>query len=358
MENFYQAVNDRNLEKAMSFVSPDAIYEDFTFQEPFKGTEGVRELLSSAMELPRGLNFVFDEVAGGDGWGFEDSVGVTWHVELNGTAVANGRGASLYRTRGGRLVYARDVVESPLKLGAVIFGFLSVLAPLLRSGTALMASGFVAAAAIYWYVLLLSPAGQFQFLSGPPAWAIDEQTLRNVVDESLNFFYIWPGLDALGLSMPLMTRPEVEPLRLALFNFSEAFALMFLPLLMWDRPSRKDVVTWWAPAMFLTNAILLPYFATRALDSETPRRLGKPSWSPLFGATALGVAAIAVWQSWAHFAGLPELLLGDRVAFAFAVDCALFSLLQVYVLDTAGPWRFVPFFGLAFWLMKSDANDE
>ena len=31
------------------------------------------------------------------------------------------------------------------------------------------------------YILLLSPQGQFSFLAGPPAWAIDETTLRNVI---------------------------------------------------------------------------------------------------------------------------------------------------------------------------------
>ncbi len=31
------------------------------------------------------------------------------------------------------------------------------------------------------YILLLSPQGQFLFLGGPPAWAIDETTLRNVI---------------------------------------------------------------------------------------------------------------------------------------------------------------------------------
>ena len=29
--------------------------------------------------------------------------------------------------------------------------------------------------------MLLSPQGQFLFLGGPPAWAIDETTLRNVI---------------------------------------------------------------------------------------------------------------------------------------------------------------------------------
>lgn len=35
------------------------------------------------------------------------------------------------------------------------------------------------------YILLLSPQGQFPFLGGPPAWAIDETTLRNVIETCL-----------------------------------------------------------------------------------------------------------------------------------------------------------------------------
>ena len=40
----------------------------------------------------------------------------------------------------------------------------------------------------------------------------------------------------------------------ALFNLAEAYAFMLLPLLLWDRPQR-NVYNWWAPAMFLTNAL-------------------------------------------------------------------------------------------------------
>ena len=107
MESFYSAVNNRDLERAMEMVADDALYEDFTFQEPFKGREGVRELLSDAMELPKGLDFVIDETAGGEGWGGDDSVGMTWHVEFDGVPLPNSRGASLYKTQGGKLVYAR-----------------------------------------------------------------------------------------------------------------------------------------------------------------------------------------------------------------------------------------------------------
>jgi len=253
-------------------------------------------------------------------------------------------------------------VESPLKLGSAALGIVGFIAPIIRAskrgtlGDLAPAFAFATAGALYWYILLLSPQGQFSFLGGPPAWAIDETTLRNVIDESLNFFYIWPGLDSIGLPSPTtigIPLPSVDPLRLALFNLAEAYALMLLPLLLWDRPKRGDVYNWWAPAMFLTNAILLPYFTTRAIAGPPPGPKAKPSWAPIFGVTGLLVAAVALWQSLGLWGDLMPLVLGDRVAFAFLVDCTLFAMLQGYVFaETPGPaWRFVPFFGLAAWLV-------
>ncbi|CAJ1358693.1 unnamed protein product [Effrenium voratum] len=360
MESFYAAVNDRQLETALDMLDDEVVYEDFTFQEPFRGRQGVRELLSEAMELPKGLDFVIDEVAGGDSLFGDDAVGMTWHVEFDGVELPNSRGASLYKTRNGKLLYARDIVESPLKLGGAALGIVGFLAGLVRAskdGLPIAFLGFATAGALYWYILLLSPQGQFPFLEGPPAWAIDATTLRNVIEESLDFFYIWPGLDYLGLPNPSslgFPLPVVDPLRLAVFNLAEAYAFMFLPLLLWDRPQR-NVVSWWAPAMFLTNAILLPYFATRSL-APSPSSRSKPSWAPLFGVTALAVVAVALWQSWGLWGGLAPFLLGDRVAFSLVVDIAIFAVLQgVVFAERPGPaWRFVPFFGLAAWLVLPD----
>lgn len=53
MEEFYGAVNGRDLERALSLVDDDVVYEDFTFQQPFTGRAGVRALLSDAMALPK-----------------------------------------------------------------------------------------------------------------------------------------------------------------------------------------------------------------------------------------------------------------------------------------------------------------
>eukprot|EP00434_Breviolum_minutum_P008866 symbB.v1.2.007818.t1/scaffold487.1/size197638/8 len=200
-------------------VDDDVIYEDFTFQEPFRGREGVRELLGDAMSLPKGLDFIIDDVAGGDSWSGDDAVGMTWHVEFDGVPLPNSRGASLYKTKNGKLSYARDIVESPLKLGSAALGIVGFIATLVRSSKQGLVGSFVAfatAASLYWYILLLSPQGQFPFLGGPPAWAIDETTLRNVIDESLNFFYIWPGLDSIGLPSPStlgIQLPQVDALR-------------------------------------------------------------------------------------------------------------------------------------------------
>lgn len=390
IEGMYAAVNARDLEGAMKYIDESVVYEDFTFQEPFKGRAGVQKLFEEAFQMPKGLDFVIDSTAGGEGTFFsdEDSIGMTWHVEFDGVPLPNGRGASLYRTKGDKLVYARDVVESPLKLGSAALGIVGFIAPIIRalrkgsstptaaaeleqgaaetpqveSSGSWTTTAFAVAAAVYWYVLLLSPPGQFPFLNGPPAWAIDATTLKNVVDESLDFFYIWPGLEAAGLPSPTTFLgtpvPVVEPLRLALFNFSEAYALLFLPLLMWDRP-KNNVYPWWGFGMFLTNAIFLPYFATtRGESDDEPRR--KPSWAPAFGLISLIVAAVALWQGYNLLGGFGALVLGDRVAFAFMVDCICFSILQAYVFSsTAGPaWRLIPFFGLVAWLLLPESEDD
>ena len=126
MESFYSAVNNRDLERAMEMVDDDATYEDFTFQEPFKGKEGVRELLADAMELPKGLDFVIDETAGGESWSGDDSVGMTWHVEFDGVPLPNSRGASLYKTRGGKLFYARNLPKKGVVLPTSGLGFADV----------------------------------------------------------------------------------------------------------------------------------------------------------------------------------------------------------------------------------------
>ena len=51
--NSTETIHTRPIESVRSMVDDDVVYEDFTFQTPFTGQAGVRELLSDAMALPK-----------------------------------------------------------------------------------------------------------------------------------------------------------------------------------------------------------------------------------------------------------------------------------------------------------------
>ena len=154
------------------------------------------------------MDFVVDEITGDN-----TSCGVVWHVEILGKVFPNTRGCSFYKIspESGKLVYARDVVESPLKPGEGAFALMKVLVPLYLkieggndeadetkmdtlsedefSETNPWAGRFlwsVAAAYVSW--LILSPPNLLA--PGEPIWAIRPETLKEVVDESINFFYV------------------------------------------------------------------------------------------------------------------------------------------------------------------------
>lgn len=224
----YEAINRRDVNAAIDFVDEDCLYEDLNFPEPFKGKAAVRKLFDeSCTGIPDDLLFVADEVTGG-GPG-ELTVGLTWHVELEGIPFPNGRGASFYRIseETGKLVYARDIVENPTKLGDAAFVIMRIVAPLVKKqfqsqkkavatgasavptaevseelteiGTSekVTAAGLWVLAAVYWYVLLLSPTGQL--LPGEPAYAVAPETLDEVIGESINFFLVLPLLNMAGI---------------------------------------------------------------------------------------------------------------------------------------------------------------
>lgn len=51
--------------------------------------------------------------------------------------------------------------------------------------------------AIYIYILLLSPHNQP--LPNNPIWAVAPETIKEVINQSLNFFFILPILNAIGI---------------------------------------------------------------------------------------------------------------------------------------------------------------
>lgn len=380
----YDAINRRDLDAAMEYVDEACVYEDLNFPQPFQGKAAVRRLFEeSCQNVPADLQFVIDELTTGDA----QSVGLLWHVELDGIPFPNGRGASFYRISdtSGKLVFARDLVEPPLKPGKLSFAIIRLVTPLVRrllkrqmpaqpaTQPAIQASeqrdsGY---ATVLWMltvayvsVLLLSPPDLL--LPGEPAWAVRPDTWQELRDESLNFFFVLPLLSQLNV----VSAPQLHPATEAFFNFAEAWIFMFLPLLLADpRGYRLPRVPWWGASMFLTNVFLMPYMARRATAVPDPERTqSKGMLARAFGVVGFLVGAIAVYWFLAgrpEFGGVAERsqffldkLTRDRVTIAFAVDLLLFGIFQAVLMGAVEPvgsprrWlRYVPFWGLAIWLI-------
>lgn len=192
----------------------------------------------------------------------------------------------------------------------------------------------------------------------------------------------------------------------ALFNFVNAWGLMFLPMMASDPVTRRNVPrwpVWWVAVMALTNVFFIPYLALRAVPLPHPSGLSAAertqaslSASPLPAVTERGHAYSREgsgcvdanedgWQvasrivgstalffgglsfAWAlaarpEFGGLGarvdyaiERFNGERVFFAFVLDTGLYAVWQALLLGAVGapaPFRYLPFFGLAFWLLS------
>ena len=102
-----------------------------------------------------------------------------------------------------------------------------------------------------------------------------------------------------------------------------------------------------------------------------PGAAALPAWAPAVGAAALGVGCVSLcWaaaarpeygglaERWAYFA---QQYSTDRVFWAFCLDAGLYSVWQAWLLGDAGAaaWhRYVPFFGLAGWLLQGTARRD
>lgn len=251
----------------------------------------------------------------------------------------------------------------------------------------------------YIAMLLLAPPN---LIPGEPIWAIRPETINEVLGESLNFFFVLPLLNAIGVH--LMEAATLHPVSEAFFNFSEAWIFMFLPLLWADaKGDRLPRTAIWGGAMFLTNIFLMPYMALRLraetadvveseiqLETQPERESGiqpkcertinsqnanstqptrpKGTIAQVFGWVGIVVGSIAV--SWVVFAR-PEFgsltdrgafwlgqLTHDRITLAFFCDIWLFWVFQIWLIGDIEPLgspirnlRWIPFWGLAFWLV-------
>ncbi|MEA5512131.1 nuclear transport factor 2 family protein [Crocosphaera sp. UHCC 0190] len=376
IESIYQAINNRDIEKAIKWVDNDCIYQDVNFSQAFEGKESVKNLFKESCEnVPDDFKFVIDEITTEDPL----KVGVLWHVELDNIPIPNGRGVSFYRISEttGKLIFARDIVEPPLKPGKLSFFIIRLVTPLIRrflkqdstteKRQPILSIFFWLLSGTYIYILLCSAPNYI--LPGEPFWAVQPETIKEVINESINFFFILPLLNIAGIH--LMESPIVHPIIEAQFNFAEAWIFMFLPLLLADKRVRKfPKVALWTVAMFLTNVFLSPYMAFR-FNQPIPQAIEdhkKGLLDRLFGWIGLIIGIIAiVWI----FIGRPEFgdlaqrlqyfitqLNSSRVVIAFSVDLVLFAIFQMILMGAVIPpnsqqrrLRFIPFFGLAFWLI-------
>jgi hypothetical protein len=237
----------------------------------------------------------------------------------------------------------------------------------LQQSKPLISALFWLLSAIYIYILLLSPPQQL--LPGEPIWAVQPETLKEIINESINFFFILPVLNAVGIES--MQAPIVHPWIESLFNFAEAWIFMFLPLLLLDSKGRElPKIIIWSLAMFLTNTFLLPYMAWRFTvpDVQTEEKPTKGLLAKIFGFIGLIVGTVSLF--WAVI-GRPEFgdiaarseffvqnFMSHRVTIAFCVDVVLFYVFQVILIGSLEPveskkrgLRFIPFWGLAVWLI-------
>lgn len=266
-------------------------------------------------------------------------------------------------------------------------------------GSIIAATSIATVAIFYWLYLVFGAAAAKagvpvpDFIPLVPGWPPTDADLAPALEDSAHFFYIQDLLNSFGSDVDVVAgeiqqQQQQQPpvVRLAVFNFAEAWVFAFLPVLLADkkRLPLPVVLFTWAGALGLTNAFLAPYLATReglavaffddATEGGDSHKGGKNT------VVAVGVGAIAsavaVYASitclsnsslddWENFA---KLATEDRTYLAFCVDLVLFSVLQPFLLgrvwkqtvkggntddddDPSMPQIYnVPFVGLMAWL--------
>ncbi|XP_024041838.1 uncharacterized protein LOC18043582 [Citrus clementina] len=243
-----------------------------------------------------------------------------------------------------------------------------------------------AAEAVYILWLFLLP-----YAPGDPVWAISSETVNSLVGLSLNFFFVLPLMNSVGIR--LIDAPVLHPMSEGLFNFVIGWTFMFAPLLFTDckRDRYKgslDVL--WGFQMFLTNTFLIPYMAIRlneACSEDTPRDRSQLASVMTNGAPIVGLIGGAIcllstlWALYGRmdgdFGGITErweflvsYLGSERLAYAFIWDIFLYIIFQAWLIGdnlqnvqlskvgTVNYLRFVPVVGLTAYLLFLNLDEE
>ncbi|KAL2234979.1 UNVERIFIED_CONTAM: hypothetical protein Sindi_1230100 [Sesamum indicum] len=237
---------------------------------------------------------------------------------------------------------------------------------------------------IIWLFLL-------PYAPGDPVWAISSETINSLIGLSLNFFFILPLLNSVGIH--LIEAPVLHPMSEGLFNFVIGWTFMFAPLLYTDRRRDRykgslDVL--WGFQMFLTNTFLIPYMAIRLNEADgeyTPSKTSQLGSVMKNGAPVVGLIgglACLISILWAlfgrgddNFGDLPErwefllsYLGSERLAYAFIWDICLYIIFQPWLIGdnlqniqkdkvaVVNYLRFVPVVGLIAYCICLDASYE
>ncbi|KAL5553468.1 hypothetical protein UlMin_040869 [Ulmus minor] len=237
---------------------------------------------------------------------------------------------------------------------------------------------------ILWLFLL-------PFAPGDPVWAISSDTVNSLVGLSLNFFFILPLMNSVGIH--LLEAPVLHPMSEGLFNFVIGWTFMFAPLLFTDRKRDRykgslDVL--WGLQMFLTNTFLIPYMAIRLNEASSDYDQTKRSQlssvmtngAPVVGISGGVVCLISVlWALFGRMDGnfggvadrwefLVSYLGSERLAYAFIWDICLYVVFQPWLIGEnlqnvqkskvglINYLRFVPVVGLIAYLVCLNLDDE
>ena len=116
LEQYFDAWNARDMEAALACFVDNCRYEteDPVFVTKLRGKEELRRhLTNNARSLPSNCQIVLDD------WAMDRmAVGATWHLEVEGLAVPNLQGCSMYTSdeSTGLIRTGYDVTEAPVKL--------------------------------------------------------------------------------------------------------------------------------------------------------------------------------------------------------------------------------------------------
>eukprot|EP00633_Aureoumbra_lagunensis_P010083 CAMPEP_0197316158 /NCGR_PEP_ID=MMETSP0891-20130614/41349_1 /TAXON_ID=44058 ORGANISM="Aureoumbra lagunensis, Strain CCMP1510" /NCGR_SAMPLE_ID=MMETSP0891 /ASSEMBLY_ACC=CAM_ASM_000534 /LENGTH=414 /DNA_ID=CAMNT_0042805499 /DNA_START=96 /DNA_END=1340 /DNA_ORIENTATION=- len=344
VEEYFEAWNERDMDKACNLFTDDCKYEDTLYPGVFEGKIALRKhLVRVADALPENFVFVVDELADSGA-----QIGVRWHLENGqGKNLPFARGASMYKIKNGKIVQGFDVPEpAPFKTGDISLTLLSIASRLIAEPIRI-----VPLACFFLYCQQLFIA-QGQFLPGPNALSLDPATWDEVFKLSLNFWFVGPLLVPSAF-------PSLNPVLEGVFNLVLVWSALFFCFAADGRSPRDTGFLRTCIGMqFLTNAFFLPYLATRppedtskAADTKnlpiTTSKLNKVElffetnpFFPLLLCT-IGIASIA----WAAFARpeygtdlltrynsfSTEILAKDRLGSSFIVDLLLYALFQSWL---------------------------